>query len=163
MKKLLFLSIMLLSVLTASAQFEQGKWYAGASLSGLNLKYSGSEELNMAFNAKGGYFVADDIMAVAEMGYNHNKNVSDYFTIGAQGRYYIEQNGLYLGAGLKFVRANSDYNDLMPGIEVGYSFFISKTVTIEPAIYYDQSFKNHSDYSSIGLKIGFGIYLDPRD
>jgi opacity protein-like surface antigen len=102
-------------------------------------------------------------MAVAELGYNHNKNVSDYFTIGAQGRYYIEQNGLYLGAGLKFVRANSDYNDLMPGIEVGYSFFISKTVTIEPAIYYDQSFKNHSDYSSIGLKIGFGIYLDPRD
>ena len=94
MKKLLFLSIMLLSVLTASAQFEQGKWYAGASLSGLNLKYSGSEELNMAFNAKGGYFVADDIMAVAELGYNHNKNVSDYFTIGAQGRYYIEQNGL---------------------------------------------------------------------
>ena len=47
----------------------------------------------------------------------------------------------------------------MPGIEVGYAFFVSKTVTIEPAIYYDQSFKNHSDYSKIGLRVGFGIYL----
>ena len=47
----------------------------------------------------------------------------------------------------------------MPGVEVGYSFFVSRTVTIEPAIYYDQSFKNHSDYSTIGLKIGLGVYL----
>ena len=47
----------------------------------------------------------------------------------------------------------------MPCIEVGYAFFVSTTVTIEPAIYYDQSFKNHSDYSKIGLRVGFGIYL----
>jgi len=30
---------------------------------------------------------------------------------------------------------------------------------VEPAIYYDQSFKNHSDFSKIGLRVGFGIYL----
>ena len=47
----------------------------------------------------------------------------------------------------------------MPGVEVGYAFFISRTVTIEPAIYYDQSFKDHSKYSTVGLKVGFGIYL----
>ena len=75
------------------------------------------------------------------------------------GRYYIIQNGLYLGAGVKLVHANTNYNDFMPGIEVGYAFFISHTATIEPAIYYDQSFKNHSDYSRIGFRIGFGIYL----
>ena len=33
------------------------------------------------------------------------------------------------------------------------------SVTIEPSIYYQQSFKNHSDYSTIGFKIGFGVYL----
>lgn len=32
-------------------------------------------------------------------------------------------------------------------------------MTIEPAIYYDQSFKDHSDYSKIGFKIGVGVYL----
>ena len=47
----------------------------------------------------------------------------------------------------------------MPGIEVGYAYFLSRTVTIEPAIYYNQSFKNHSDFSSVGLKVGIGVYL----
>lgn len=47
----------------------------------------------------------------------------------------------------------------MPGIEVGYAFFLNRTVTIEPAVYYDQSFKNHSDFSKIGLRIGVGVYL----
>ena len=47
----------------------------------------------------------------------------------------------------------------MPGLEVGYAFFVSKTVTIEPAVYYDQSFKDHSNFSTIGLKVGVGIYL----
>ncbi len=51
------------------------------------------------------------------------------------------------------------YNDFMPGVEVGYSYFVSKQVTIEPAIYYDQSFKKHTDYSTIGFKVGIGIYL----
>ena len=46
----------------------------------------------------------------------------------------------------------------MPGVEVGYAFFINRSVTIEPAIYYDQSFKTHN-YSNIGLKVGLGIYL----
>ena len=47
----------------------------------------------------------------------------------------------------------------MPGLEVGYAFFVSKTVTVEPAVYYDQSFKDHSDFSTIGFKVGVGVYL----
>ena len=46
----------------------------------------------------------------------------------------------------------------MPGAEVGYAFYINRSVTIEPAVYYDHSFKN-SDYSTVGLKVGIGIYL----
>ena len=68
------------------------------------------------------------------------------------------QNGLYLGAGVKLLHANHNYNDLMPGVEVGYAFFINRSVTIEPALYYDQSFKTHN-YSTVGLKVGLGIYL----
>ena len=77
---------------------------------------------------------------------------------GVGARYYIEQNGIFLGANTKFVHIKN-YNDFMPGVEVGYAFFISGTVTIEPAIYYDQSFKDHSQYSTIGLKVGIGVYL----
>lgn len=47
----------------------------------------------------------------------------------------------------------------MPGFEIGYAYFIGKSVTIEPALYYDQSFKKHSDYSKIGFRIGLGLYL----
>lgn len=46
----------------------------------------------------------------------------------------------------------------MPGMEVGYAFFINRSVTIEPAIYYDQSIKS-SNYSTVGLKVGIGVYL----
>ena len=47
----------------------------------------------------------------------------------------------------------------MPSVQIGYAFFLSHTVTIEPEIYYNHSFKSHSDYSTIGLRVGFGIYL----
>ena len=47
----------------------------------------------------------------------------------------------------------------MPSVQVGYAFFLSKTVTVEPEVYYEQSFKNHSDYSKIGFRVGVGVYL----
>ncbi|MBP7856531.1 MAG: outer membrane beta-barrel protein [Prevotella sp.] len=159
MKKIFMLITALMLTLHASAQFEQGKVYAGASLSGLDLSYNGSKELSFGVSAKGGYFFADNLMLLGELGYNHaGKDITDYFSAGLGGRYYITQNGIFLGANAKYIHAGS-YNDLMPGVEVGYAFFVSHTVTIEPSIYYQQSFKDHSDYSTIGLKIGVGVYL----
>ena len=34
-----------------------------------------------------------------------------------------------------------------------------KMVKVEPEIYYDQSFKSHSDFSTVGIRIGIGVYL----
>lgn len=160
MKKLAILAVALLCAGAANAQFESGKKYCGASLTGLNLSYNGQQELNLGIQAKAGYFVADDWMLLGQAEYNHSAQADpkDYFSVGAQGRFYVEQNGLYLGAGVKLVHAGS-YNDVMPGVEIGYAFFLGKQVTIEPAVYYDQSFKSHSDYSTVGLKVGIGVYL----
>ena len=47
----------------------------------------------------------------------------------------------------------------MPSVQLGYAFYISRTVTIEPEIYYEQSFKDHKDYSQVGLRVGIGVYL----
>ena len=160
MKKLIALLFTLFVTLTANAQFEQGKIYAGASLTGFNLSYNGTDKLNLGVRGQGGYFVDDNLMLLGEAGVHHSASTSDAFTVGAGGRYYITQNGIFLGANCKFVHANGGYNDMLPGVEVGYAFFISRTVTLEPAIYYQQSFKSHSDYSTIGLRIGFGIYID---
>lgn len=159
-KKIAVVALGLMVSVGAHAQFESGKQYCGASLTGLNLSYNGSEELSLGIQAKAGYFFEDDMMLLAQAEYKHSglEGVKDYWALGAQGRYYIEQNGVYLGAGVKLIHTGS-YNDVMPGVEVGYAFFVSKQVTIEPAVYYDQSFKNHSDYSTVGVKVGIGIYL----
>lgn len=159
-KKIAVVALGLMVSVGAHAQFESGKQYCCASLTGLNLSYNGSEELSLGIQAKAGYFFEDDMMLLAQAEYKHSglEGVKDYWALGAQGRYYIEQNGIYLGAGMKLIHTGS-YNDVMPGVEVGYAFFVSKQVTIEPAVYYDQSFKNHSDYSTVGVKVGIGIYL----
>lgn len=161
MKKLAVLLASILTSVVANAQFEQGKWYVGTSVTGLGISYSGVEEFNIGLEAKGGYMIADDWMLLGQLGWHHSglEGAADEVSLGIGGRYYIVQNGLYLGVNAKLVHANRNYNDLMPGIEVGYAFFLNKNVTIEPAIYYDQSFKSHSDYSKIGFKVGLGIYL----
>ena len=164
MKKFAMVVVALAMTLSASAQFEQGKYYLGASMTGLDVSYSGSTEFHLGVEAKAGYFFMDNLMAYGQIGYEHfgKDGVPDTFMAGVGGRYYIVQNGIYLGVNGKYVHANSNYNDFMPGVEVGYAFFINRTVTIEPAIYYDQSFKKHSDYSTVGLRIGIGINLFPN-
>lgn len=159
MKKFLLLAIGFLMTMTASAQFEQGKYYCNGSLTGINLSYSGAEKLSLGVEAKGGYLVADNWMALVMAGYSHDEDVDDKFAVGVGGRYYIIQNGLYMGLNARLVHGGSGYNDIMPGLELGYAFFLGKSVTIEPSVYYDQSIKNHSDYSKVGLRIGVGVYL----
>jgi len=154
------MAAVLLTSLSASAQFEKGKKYIGASLSSLNLAYNGASEFQFGLEGQVGYFFFNNVMLGANLNYTHaGKDIDDYFSIGAEGRYYIIQNGLYLGAGVDYVHSFSDFNDCQPKVEVGYAFFVSRTVTIEPAIYYRQSIKDHSNYSTIGLKVGVGIYL----
>ena len=158
MKKLTLMMVALLISVAASAQFEQGKKYVGASLTGLNLSYSGSEKGHLGVMAKGGYLLSDNLMATGWASYETQTDISDALTVGAGGRYYIIQNGLFLGAGVTFKHAE-DYNHFMPTVQVGYAFFLNGSVTVEPEIYYEQSFKNHKDFSKIGFRIGLGIYL----
>lgn len=159
MKKLLTLIAAILVCVGANAQFQQGKGYLGASLTGLNLSYNSKSHLNFGVEAKAGYLFADNLMLLGRVGYNHTGGDDgvDDFDAGVGGRYYITQNGLFLGVNCSYRHASS-YNDILPGLEVGYAFFINRSVTIEPSIYYDQSFKS-SKYSTVGLKVGLGIYL----
>lgn len=160
MKKLLILLAALLVAVGANAQFQQGKGYLGASLTGLDLSYNGNRHLHFGVDAKAGLLVADNCMLLGQVGFDHTggDDGSDAIRLGAGGRYYITQNGLYLGLNCNFIHSNKSYNDVMPGMEVGYAFFVNRSVTIEPAVYYDQSFKS-SKYSTVGLRVGIGIYL----
>lgn len=161
MKKIATLVALLACTLTAGAQFEQGKFFVGSSLTGLNMSYSGSEKFCMGLDAEGGYFLADNFLIKGFVGYEHrgSEDKGDDIFAGIGFRYYIVQNGLYIGLNGKYIHETKNYNDVVPEIELGYAFFINRHVTLEPAIYYDQSFKCHSDYSKIGLRFGVGLYL----
>jgi hypothetical protein len=153
----LFIAAFMVSAATF-AQFEQGKVYCGASLSGFDLSYSGLQKARLNVQGKVGYFFADNLMATAEGALEKQQEVPHTASLGLGARYYIIQNGVYLGASALY-KHRKGYDDFLPSIQVGYSYFVSRTVTIEPEIYYEQSFKDHKDYSTVGLRIGVGVYL----
>ena len=153
----MFIAAMMVS-LASHAQFEAGKTYFGASLSSFDLSYSGLGGGHIGLQGRGGYMLADNWMGVAQLSYDKQKSVPYTLTLGAGARCYIVQNGLYLGASALY-KHRTGYNDLLPSIQMGYAFFINRTVTIEPEIYYEQSLKSHKDFSQVGLRLGIGIYL----
>lgn len=161
MKKLIFISCLLFAAMNAQAQFEQGTWFVNPSVTGLELSHSSFEDTTFGFEAHVGSFIIDNVAVLVNLGANWTENL-DKYTLGVGGRYYFDKTGIYAGGGLKFNRmvpkGGKNINDFALGLEAGYAFFLSKTVTLEPGIFYDLSFKD-SDYSKLGLKVGFGFYF----
>lgn len=158
MRKIIFSFLLLLSAVTAKAQFEKGTTYLSASASGLGLSYSANEKFTMGFQVNGGYFVEQSWMLYGTMGYDHTRYTDDV-SIGAGARYYFTQNGVYMGLGLQYSHATKSINNLQLCPEVGYAFFVNRFITIEPAVYYHMSLNDFSDGSKVGLKLGLGFYF----
>ena len=140
--------------------FEQDKIYLGASVTGLGFNYDKSSKWNGGLQFKGGYLFEDNWMVTGQVGYDYHQKMSNEFNAGIGLRYYLEDFGVYVGAGANYKHAYKTYDDFMPTINVGYAFFLNHNVTLEPEIYYNQSFKSHSDYSGFGIRLGLGIYFD---
>lgn len=162
-KKIVMLLFGLMSVVAANAQytqdtppFGQGKVYFGTAMSSFDIG-SIASQFHVDLTAKGGYMLTDNILALGEASYNYLKDTDGIFSIGAGLRYYIEQNGLFLGAGAKLADMTNDL-DFQPNLSLGYAFFLSRTVTIEPELYFNLSTKD-IDNSNYGFRLGFGIYL----
>lgn len=163
MKKVLMTMVALMMSVATFAQFEQGKLYANANMSGMNFSYTGAEKWKFDIGAKAGYMIEDCFMVTGQADFSCRNNDTNSFTLGAGVRYYVVQNGLYIGAGANYKHmsvAGASIDDFMPTVQIGYAFFLSKTVTIEPEFYYNQSFKDHSNFSEAGIRVGIGIYLD---
>ncbi|MBR4651238.1 MAG: outer membrane beta-barrel protein [Prevotella sp.] len=160
MKKFFLVFAMMAMTVAVNAQFEAGKTFVGASVTGLDLNYNGARKWSIGVEGRAGQFITDNWLLFGQLGYQHRGDVKQNdFKIGVGGRYYILQNGIFLGANANYVHETKNYNDFVPAIEIGYSFFVSRSVTIEPALYYEQSINDHKNRSTIGLKVGLGIYL----
>lgn len=158
-KKLLVMALSAMISTATYAQFEKNKTYVGAALSSLNVTYSGSDEKCLDLMVKAGCFFYDNLLVTGQASLVKHEGVPEKYSCGIGGRYYIVQNGIYLGVSANYKHLCKGHNDFQPSAQVGYAFFISRTVTIEPELYYEQSFKNHRDYSTIGFRIGLGVYL----
>ncbi len=163
MKKILVsLMLLVMTALSAHAQFEKEVWYVNASLTGLDLSHSKNEGTNFGFALTGGAFVADNVAVLLNFKGNYVEHGMDETSIGAQGRYYFSSCGIYGGLGMAYkhlscVGFKKNLVCLTP--EVGYAFFLGRNVTIELSVYYDLSFSDISEFSKLGFKIGFGVYF----
>lgn len=165
MKKYLLMALFAAVSLGANAQFEAGTGYVSGSLTGLNFSFNNKEKVTFGVDATLGFFFEDAWMVYGQFGYDHKKH-DDRFSAGAGARYYILQNGLYLNLGVKYEYANvkaikymHQVHNLYATPEIGYCFYLNNHVSIEPAVYYDLSLNHFSDFSNVGLRIGFGYYF----
>jgi hypothetical protein len=167
MKKILMAAICLMMVMSVNAQkvlnesttpFEESKFYVGASFSGLNLSYSKASDWSFGLSAKAGYLFRDNWMALGVFDYqNYSSGTVTSTNIGAGARYYFDQCGVYAGLLAKYAHTTGN-DDFVPEVHVGYAFFLGRHVTLEPEVYFEHSF-NDSDYSTFGLRLGFGYYF----
>lgn len=158
MKKLLFALMMMVFSAECYAQYEKDRTYWGASLSDLNLSDNGINGFHIGVGAKVGYFVSNKTLLFAQANYTYYESFFDIFEAGAFGRYYFMNNGgFYTGIGVNLMWFEGV--DVEPSIHVGYSFPLNKYVVVEPELYYNQSIADHSNYSTLGFRLGFGIVL----
>lgn len=161
MKKLLFCAIIFLFSVASHAQFEKNKWVVSPSITQLNVSYSGYEKTTVGFEAEGGLFIMDNVAVLLNGGTNIREGGDDKTSLGAGVRYYFENVGIYVGTKARFDQYDfqtGNKKDVSLGGEVGYAFFLTRNLTVEPAIYYNQSLTDQH-YSKVGLKLGFGFYF----
>jgi hypothetical protein len=140
----------------AHAQYEEGKWFLNAQLSGLDIsKWSFSMEdsdessdfTQFGLNVSGGRYFQDNMAAVVSLGYlsvsqEDGMDVTAY-SISAGVRRHFGSH-FFGGAALSMNSINLDsgwgdsqgVNAFMFGVNAGYAIYISERVAIEPGINY---------------------------
>ncbi|MBO4672835.1 MAG: outer membrane beta-barrel protein [Bacteroidaceae bacterium] len=161
MKKIIFTFLFaLVGMSSAFAQFEKGKYYLAATTNSGGFSYSKTHKARFNLGVNGGYMFEEAWMAIADMGFDYHNSDMQTFYVGGKLRYLIEQNGIFLQAGAKYVHGAPNFNDVQITPEVGYCFFLNRHLTLEPSLYYDVSLSDFSDKSEFGVKIGLAWYFD---
>ncbi len=150
---------MTVMTLGASAQFEKGTHYAAANLTGLGIGYKNGE-FAFGIGAEYGYYVADGWMLGGTAGYEYaGGDFSTHsFLVKPAFRYSFKENGINMGCGVQFEHQGTGNNFVQLCPQVGYTFYLNKKISIEPALYADFCLNDFKNGTSAGLKIGIGLY-----
>lgn len=167
MKKILLCMCLIMASVAAQAQFEKGKWVVNPSVTGLGMAYdTDADKFSFGAELKGGAFLLDNFALLIHGGARWNEHTNgvdtDVYTMGVGSRYYFSRIGVYVGAEVNVDRFDyskrtglEDATKFSFGMETGYAFFLSRTVTLEPAFYWNVNEDRHK----FGLKLGFGLYF----
>jgi hypothetical protein len=170
MKKIFILaSALTLSATMYAQKFTQGKYFIGSSSNltwqSKTAEVEGAKAVSTTdLDLSGGYFVKDNILIKAELGYHPGGvKMSDdgdaettYNTsYGIGARYYIKD---------KFF-GEASYS--IPGEKMstigfggGYVHSLNDFITIEPMVTYDMdSFDGKASSKTLGIRVGLGIYF----
>ncbi len=163
MKTLLTIGLILL-VIQVHAQFEQGVILAGgnASFSRTNTDDSNNDFFSFVLAPKGAYFIMDQLAIGGMIQFSWLKpddfDGTQIIGIGPLARYYLQQ-GFFGELTLSYQGGDIDGRGEV-GLGVGYAAFFNKHVAVEPVLSYRSNFGNEQNRNTIGLFVGFQIYLD---
>ena len=163
MKKLMMSMVALMMAMSMNAQkylnesttpFTQGKTYVGASLSGADLSYSGITKGHIGLQAKAEIFAdrayMDDLSLVPRK--EEGSMITDE-SIAIDRCVRMVKEGKVTARSGKELDISGD-TLCVHGDGPKALAFVQKIRD-----YYEQSFKNHKDFSTVGLRIGIGVYL----
>ncbi len=174
MKKIILMTIAFLGFGFANAQDKkvesnggqtsEGKWlieantgsWATGNTSFSLLSVDGSDTA-WSVGFEGGYFVIDDLALKVGLGYSDDGAGYTPFNYKVGVKYYIASQ-FPVGIDLTGVSSDGD-NSIWVGFQAGYAWFVSDTVSIEPAIRYNATLdKDKADNAFQGL-IGFALHF----
>ena len=157
MKKLFTILCAAILSLGVSAQTESGNMVVGVNS---NFEFAsispegGDSESIMNLAASGGYFVADNIAVMALFGYAKMGDADATTSFGIGARYYM--NSLY--GGVAYIIPAEDMSTIH--IEAGYVHMLTDNISLQPSLSYGMtSYDGEAAYSTLGLRIGFGLYF----
>lgn len=159
MKKFSILFALIFSVMVFS-QTEKGSKFVGVSTNALTgINYSTVEDSGVKvfqIGAQGGYFLENNLAAVAGLGYNSKRvnksTASEDFSYLVGAKYFIQS----------VLPVQVDYNGVGSedyiGTQLGYAFFPSENFSVEPNARYNFALKdNYKNIFSLG--IGFNYHF----
>jgi len=162
MKKIFILaSAITLSTTMYAQKFTKGKYFVGASS---NLSWEsrtdeapGAESVSTSkFDVSGGYFVMDNLLVKAELGYKKEGKLKAESSYGIGARYYIKDK--FFGEGMYKVPATEKTTVI--GLGAGYVHSLNDFITLEPMVTYDmESVDGTASSKTLGVRLGLGIYF----
>ena len=167
--------LLLLPVSTLMAQTEKGYWMINPHLStfgisGTDTDHKKPNRFNFGLGFKGGTFIYDDLLVSFGAGYNLDMQKKQWkensLQLNGAVKYYFFSH-LFLGAEIGYEHNWTNYigstqktqksNYYYVGADLGYAIFITRNISVDPALYWKYSFIDR--LNQYGFRLGFSLYF----